>query len=83
MALQREFSSKRVQKNLKDSSKELFQLLEENELTKIKEVFDQEEGRRMNKAQLREVLERLGKVAYDDEKYNLIFTRMNSAWYVK
>lgn len=80
MALPRDFGPKRVQKKMKDSSKELFQLLEETELIKIKEFFDQEDGRRMNREQLRNVLERIGKVEYDDEKYSLIFTRMNATW---
>lgn len=65
---------------LKDSRQELHNLLEENEIVKIKEAFDAEDGRRMNNTQLKEVLAKIANIEYEEEKFNLIFMRMNSHW---
>ncbi|CAH1154332.1 unnamed protein product [Phaedon cochleariae] len=70
--------SKHVHKKLKDADKDLHKLLEDYELVKIKEAFDQEDGQRMNKQQLKEVLERLAKIDYPEEKFNMIFMRMDA-----
>lgn len=64
----------------KDNTKELHNLLEESEIISIKEAFDNEDGRRMNSELLKEVIERIAHIKYDDEKFNLIFLRMNMAW---
>lgn len=72
--------TKRVQHQHKDSEEELQNLLEENEIVKIKEAFDREDGRRMNSEQLKDVLARIAKVEYEDEKFNIIFMRMNAQW---
>lgn len=71
---------KRVQQKLKDSKLELHNLLEEPEIIKIKTAFDKEDGRRMNSQELKDVLKRIANVEYDDEKFNLIFLRMNAQW---
>nr|XP_023023649.1 WD repeat-containing protein on Y chromosome [Leptinotarsa decemlineata] len=68
---------KRVQRKTKDSRLELHKLLDEGDVIKIKEAFDQEDGRRMNKELLKEVLARIARIEYDDEKFNIIFMRMN------
>lgn len=64
----------------KDNKLELHNLLEEPEIIKIKAAFDKEDGRRMNSQQLKEILKRIANVEYDDEKFNLIFLRMNAQW---
>lgn len=66
---------------LKDCTQELHTLLEESEIEQIKTCFDKEEGRRMNKTQLKEILLASAKIEYDTEKFNLIFARMNSSWW--
>lgn len=76
----REFAAKRVQLQLKDAKQELHNLLEESEIMRIKEAFDKEDGRRMNNEQLKEVLSTIARIEYDDEKFNLIFMRMNAQW---
>lgn len=69
-----------IQQQMKDNHQELHNLLEEDEIVKIKEVFDKEYGKKLNREQLKEVLVKIARIEYDDQKFNLIFLRMNSQW---
>nr|CAI5831958.1 unnamed protein product [Callosobruchus analis] len=61
----------------KDQTMDLHKLLDEAEMTRIKEAFDQAEGRRLNRDELKATLYKLAGVDFDEEKYNLVFDRMN------
>lgn len=71
---------RRLYRKPKDPKLDLHKLLDESEMLKIHEAFDQEEGKRMNREQLREVLWRAAKIDYEEDKFNQIFMRMNSQW---
>lgn len=67
-------------KPLKDSSKELHELLDETELLLINDLFNKEDGRRMDRQKLKEVLANVAMIEYPDEKFEKEFLRMNSSW---
>lgn len=69
-------------KQKKDPSKELHQVLDETELLQINELFNQEEGKRMNKGRLKEVLAKVAKIDYPEDVFERTFLKINSAWQV-
>ncbi|CAG9835022.1 unnamed protein product [Diabrotica balteata] len=72
--------TKQLQKVFKDTSYELHKLLEDNELIAIKNEFDQEDDRRMNKEQLRDILLKAANILYEEDKqFDLIFQKMDTS----
>ncbi|XP_076266144.1 WD repeat-containing protein on Y chromosome-like [Rhynchophorus ferrugineus] len=63
----------------KDPTKELHQVLDETELLQINELFNQEEGKRMSRARLKEVLAKVAKIEYPEDVFERTFLKINSA----
>ncbi|KAH1000024.1 hypothetical protein HUJ04_001903 [Dendroctonus ponderosae] len=66
-------------KQKKDATKELHELLDETELVQINDLFNKEDGRRMSREQLKEMLARVAKIEYPDEIFEREFLRMNAS----
>ncbi|XP_056644787.1 WD repeat-containing protein on Y chromosome [Diorhabda sublineata] len=67
-----------IPRTIKDTSYDLHKLLDETEISMIKTIFEQEDDKRINKEQLREVLWRIASIEYDDDKqFDKIFEKMN------
>lgn len=64
----------------KDASKEMHQLLDESELVRLHDLFQKEDGMRMNQSQLKEVLNTVAKIEYPDDVFEKEFLKMNSTW---
>ncbi|KAG5894233.1 hypothetical protein JTB14_002282 [Gonioctena quinquepunctata] len=69
---------KRAQRKIKDATQELHKLLDEAELVSMNQAFEQQDGRRMNKATLKDVLAKVARIKYDEQRFDLIFNRMNA-----
>ncbi|KAL1498296.1 hypothetical protein ABEB36_009115 [Hypothenemus hampei] len=61
----------------KDATKSLHELLDETELIQIKNIFNKEEGKRMNKEQLKDVLLNVAQVEYPDDMFDREFLKIN------
>lgn len=58
----------------------MHELLDETELVQINDLFNKEDGRRMSREQLKEMLARVAKIEYPDEVFEREFLRMNASW---
>ncbi|XP_050294962.1 WD repeat-containing protein on Y chromosome-like [Anthonomus grandis grandis] len=63
----------------KDCSKELHKLLDETELAQLNDLFNKEDGRRMNKTQLKEVLAKVARIDFPPERFEVEFLKMNAS----
>ncbi|CAG9858410.1 unnamed protein product [Phyllotreta striolata] len=64
----------------KNVSLPLHKLLSEFEILKIKEAFERQDGRKLNAELLRDTLDRVAQIHYDDSSvYDIIFRKMNTA----
>lgn len=70
-------------KQKKDPTKELHQLLEENEIIQIQDEFNKEEHKRMDRTRLKEVLWKCAMIEYSDTDFEIKFLRMNAARYLR
>lgn len=67
---------------IKDASLPLHKLLNEFEILKIKEAFEREDGRKLNREQLKETIAREASIIYSEPRqYDVIFRKMDSTWY--
>lgn len=71
-------ASKKSEVEDKGSKTELHQSLDEFQLDRIHDNFQNEKGKRFNSVNLRKMLQKVARLTFPDDEFDIMFMKMNS-----